>query len=79
MEFLDLGPIRSVRGSVRLPGSKSISNRFLLLAALAAGETHLHDVLDADDRLARLIEETLRGARDRSAEMTAQAKARAEN
>ncbi len=49
MEFLDLGPIRSVRGSVRLPGSKSISNRFLLLAALAAGETHLHDVLDADD------------------------------
>ena len=39
MEFLDLGPIRSVRGSVRLPGSKSISNRFLLLAALAADET----------------------------------------
>jgi len=33
------------------------------------------DVLDADDRLARLIEDTLRGARDRSAEMTAQAKA----
>ena len=46
---LDLKPVMHVEGAVRLPGSKSISNRFLLLAALAAGETHLHDVLDADD------------------------------
>jgi 3-phosphoshikimate 1-carboxyvinyltransferase len=38
-----------MRGTVKLPGSKSISNRILLLAALASGETHIHDVLDADD------------------------------
>jgi 3-phosphoshikimate 1-carboxyvinyltransferase len=49
MEFLDLAPIRAVRGTVKLPGSKSISNRILLLAALAAGETRVHDLLDADD------------------------------
>ncbi len=39
MNYLDLAPIRRVRGTVRLPGSKSISNRILLLAALADGET----------------------------------------
>ena len=49
MEFLDLAPIKSVRGTVILPGSKSISNRTLLLAGLAAGETLLRDVLDSDD------------------------------
>ena len=49
MEFLDLAPIRSVAGTVKLPGSKSISNRVLLLAALASGETRLHDLLDSDD------------------------------
>jgi len=48
-EFLDLQPIRAVRGTVRLPGSKSISNRTLLLAALARGTTTLRDVLDSDD------------------------------
>ncbi len=48
-EYLDLQPIRAVRGSVRLPGSKSISNRTLLLAALAQGTTMLRDVLDSDD------------------------------
>ncbi len=36
-------------GTVKLPGSKSISNRILLLAALAGGDTFIHDVLDADD------------------------------
>ena len=36
-------------GRMRLPGSKSISNRALLLAALAQGETTLHGVLDSDD------------------------------
>jgi 3-phosphoshikimate 1-carboxyvinyltransferase len=46
---LDIGPIRAVRGRVRLPGSKSISNRTLLLAALAQGVTVLRDVLDSDD------------------------------
>ncbi|MBK9133469.1 MAG: 3-phosphoshikimate 1-carboxyvinyltransferase [Betaproteobacteria bacterium] len=47
--FLDLPPLRSASGSVRLPGSKSISNRVLLLAGLAAGETVLLDLLDSDD------------------------------
>ena len=49
VKFLDLAPIRSVSGTVKLPGSKSISNRVLLLAALASGETRLHDLLDSDD------------------------------
>jgi 3-phosphoshikimate 1-carboxyvinyltransferase len=49
VEFLDLAPVHSMSGTVRLPGSKSISNRILLLAALAGGETRIHDVLDADD------------------------------
>ncbi len=42
-------------GEIRLPGSKSISNRTLLLAALAEGTTTLTDVLDADDTL-RMLE-----------------------
>ncbi len=49
MEFLELAPMRRVRGTVRLPGSKSISNRVLLLAALARGQTEIHDVLESDD------------------------------
>ncbi|PZP29334.1 MAG: bifunctional 3-phosphoshikimate 1-carboxyvinyltransferase/cytidylate kinase [Roseateles depolymerans] len=47
--FLDLPPLRSAAGTVRLPGSKSISNRVLLLAGLAEGETRVHDLLDSDD------------------------------
>ena len=47
--FLDLPPLRSAAGRVRLPGSKSISNRVLLLAGLAAGTTPVHDLLDSDD------------------------------
>ena len=49
MQFLDLKPIARAAGSVKLPGSKSISNRALLLAALASGETRLHGLLDSDD------------------------------
>ena len=49
MEHLDLGPIRRLGGTVRLPGSKSISNRVLLLAALAHGDSLVRDVLDAAD------------------------------
>src|SRR3954466_4117624 len=48
-EVLDLKPTRRARGTVRLPGSKSISNRVLLLAALASGETEVSGLLDADD------------------------------
>jgi 3-phosphoshikimate 1-carboxyvinyltransferase len=58
MEFLDLAPIRRVSGTVKLPGSKSISNRALLLAALASGETRLHDLLDSDDT--RVMQDALR-------------------
>ncbi|MDB5732735.1 MAG: 3-phosphoshikimate 1-carboxyvinyltransferase, partial [Variovorax sp.] len=47
--FLDLPPLASVAGAVRLPGSKSISNRVLLLAALASGTTTVHDLLGSDD------------------------------
>jgi 3-phosphoshikimate 1-carboxyvinyltransferase len=47
--YIDLGPIDGVAGTVRLPGSKSISNRVLLLAALAEGATVAREVLDADD------------------------------
>jgi 3-phosphoshikimate 1-carboxyvinyltransferase len=49
VEHLDLTPIRRVSGTVRLPGSKSISNRILLLAALAQGRTIVHDLLRSDD------------------------------
>ena len=49
MEHLDLGPFPRVAGTVRLPGSKSISNRVLLLAALAEGETTITNLLASDD------------------------------
>jgi len=48
-EFLELPPLMSAHGTVRLPGSKSISNRVLLLAALAEGETTVRDLLHSDD------------------------------
>jgi 3-phosphoshikimate 1-carboxyvinyltransferase len=48
-EHIDLKPVTHVEGVVRLPGSKSISNRVLLLAALAEGETKVVDLLDSDD------------------------------
>ena len=47
--FLDLPHLATASGSVQLPGSKSISNRVLLLAALSAGTTTIHDLLDSDD------------------------------
>ena len=46
---LDLAPIARTEGEVALPGSKSISNRTLLLSALARGTTVLEGLLDADD------------------------------
>ena len=49
MDFLDLAPIPRVAGTVVLPGSKSISNRTLLLAALAEGTTEVKALLDSDD------------------------------
>lgn len=46
---LRLDPVKSAQGSVNLPGSKSISNRVLLLSALAQGTTELSGLLDSDD------------------------------
>jgi len=47
--FLDMPALQSAQGVVHLPGSKSISNRVLLLAALSKGTTQIHDLLDSDD------------------------------
>src|SRR5690606_12665120 len=49
MDLLELAPVARVGGSVRLPGSKSISNRTLLLSALAEGTTRIEELLDSDD------------------------------
>lgn len=55
MEILNLPPAHHAAGSVKLPGSKSISNRTLLLAALASGTTYIRDLLAADDT-ARMLD-----------------------
>ncbi|RJG48648.1 3-phosphoshikimate 1-carboxyvinyltransferase [Motilimonas pumila] len=49
MEQLTLNPIHKIDGEINLPGSKSVSNRALLLAALAKGTTTLTNLLDSDD------------------------------
>jgi 3-phosphoshikimate 1-carboxyvinyltransferase len=49
MQFLDLAPVKKVQGNVVLPGSKSISNRTLLLAALCQGTTEIKNLLESDD------------------------------
>lgn len=49
MKTLTLEPIGHITGEVHLPGSKSISNRVLLLAALAEGRTQITNLLDSDD------------------------------
>ena len=46
---IQVGPFKRAQGSIVLPGSKSISNRALLLAALSIGTTTLKNLLDADD------------------------------
>jgi len=53
--FLDLPPLAHAAGTVTLPGSKSISNRVLLLAAMSAGTTSIHDLLDSDDTRVMLV------------------------
>ena len=52
--YLDLAPVARLAGCVRMPGSKSIANRVLLLAALAEGETVLDSLLESDDTEAML-------------------------
>ncbi|QJR79352.1 3-phosphoshikimate 1-carboxyvinyltransferase [Alteromonas pelagimontana] len=49
LDQLTLSPVKAVYGEVNVPGSKSLSNRALLLAALAEGETVLTNLLDSDD------------------------------
>lgn len=49
LPYLDLEPTQKAMGEIHLPGSKSISNRVLLLAALSKGETIVHGLLDSDD------------------------------
>ena len=49
MQFIEIQPHRAAHGTLRLPGSKSVSNRALLLAALAQGETTLTGLLESDD------------------------------
>ena len=51
MEQLTLNPIAKIDGQVTVPGSKSLSNRALLLAALASGETHLTNLLENKDEV----------------------------
>ncbi|WP_138516828.1 bifunctional 3-phosphoshikimate 1-carboxyvinyltransferase/cytidylate kinase [Rhodoferax bucti] len=53
--FLDLPPLAHAAGAVTLPGSKSISNRVLLLAAMSEGTTTIHDLLDSDDTRVMLV------------------------
>jgi 3-phosphoshikimate 1-carboxyvinyltransferase len=55
MEQLTLKPAHQVSGTIKLPGSKSISNRTLLLAALSEGTTEIRDLLASDDT-ARMLE-----------------------
>jgi 3-phosphoshikimate 1-carboxyvinyltransferase len=49
MNTLTLKPISKIEGEVNLPGSKSLSNRALLLAALAQGTTKITNLLESDD------------------------------
>jgi 3-phosphoshikimate 1-carboxyvinyltransferase len=49
MNQLTLKPIKKIDGIVTLPGSKSLSNRALLLAALAEGRTKITNLLESDD------------------------------
>ena len=49
MNSLTLGPLNSANGEIQIPGSKSLSNRILLLATLAKGTTKITNLLDSDD------------------------------
>ena len=49
MDTITLAPIKNISGEVTLPGSKSLSNRALLLSALASGQTVLTNLLRSDD------------------------------
>ncbi|UAJ65819.1 3-phosphoshikimate 1-carboxyvinyltransferase [Candidatus Schneideria nysicola] len=48
-KFITLQPINKVNGTLTLPGSKSLSNRVLLLSAQSSGTTRIYNLLDSDD------------------------------
>ncbi len=52
--YIDLNPVTRAEGTIQLPGSKSISNRTLLLAALSEGDTEISELLASDDTLVML-------------------------
>ena len=52
---LTLSPIQKISGNLVLPGSKSLSNRILLLSMLAEGKTEIQNLLDSDD-VRRMVE-----------------------
>ena len=59
MHFIEIQPVQSpILGTIRPPGSKSITNRAMILAALADGTTTLTGMLDSDDT--RVMVESLR-------------------
>lgn len=49
MQSITLEPVDRIHGNVRIPGSKSLSNRILLLAAVAEGSTRITNLLESDD------------------------------
>jgi len=49
MQTLTLQPVHTAKGQITLPGSKSLSNRILLLAAMSQGTTKITNLLDSDD------------------------------
>ena len=49
LESITVEPISTISGEVTLPGSKSLSNRVLLLAAVSEGTTVVDNLLDSDD------------------------------
>src|SRR4029077_3936475 len=61
--FLDIPPLAGIGGTVRVPGSKSISNRALLLAGFAEGTTTISGLLHSDDTQVMLEALTLLGCR----------------
>ena len=67
---IDLQPVMHAEGTVRLPGSKSISNRVLLLAALARGTTKIIDLLASDDTFVMLTALTSLGVKWTQDELT---------
>jgi 3-phosphoshikimate 1-carboxyvinyltransferase len=61
--FLDIPPLADIGGTVRVPGSKSISNRALLLAGFAEGTTSISGLLHSDDTQVMLEALTQLGCR----------------